>query len=191
MPAVGRGAAPRGFTLIEMVVVLAILGLFLTIAIPRMTTSAKTRVRQSAQQLAQDLELTRTRALTSRSAVRVTFDPASRSYRPYLDFNRDSVFAQSQAENDSLRAFARHTLAAGVQFSRPGGVPDLPMLPGAGSITLVSNRIDFDARGLTTPFGSKGVLYLSDPSDATAIGAVSITAASGIRAWIYQGGVWQ
>jgi type II secretion system protein H len=191
MPAIGRRAPSGGFSLIEMVVVLALLGLFLTIAIPRMATSAKTRVRQSAQQLAQDLELSRTRALTTRSAVRVVFDPAGRSYRPYLDFNRDSVFGQSQAENDSLRAFSSRTLQAGVQFARPSGVPDLPILPGAGSITLASNRVDFDSRGLTTPFGSKGVLYLSDPTDAAAVGAVSITAASGIRAWIYQGGIWQ
>jgi type II secretion system protein H len=191
MPAAGGRQAQQGFTLIEMAVVLAIIGLFLTIAIPRLATTPKTRVRQSAQQLAQDLELARTRALTTRSAVRVTFDAASRSYRPYLDFNRDSIFAQSQAENDSLRAFSSRTLQSGVQFARPGGVPDLPILPGAGAITLASNRIDFDSRGLTTPFGSKGVLYLSDPSNAAAVGAVSITAASGIRAWIYQGGVWQ
>jgi len=191
MSGTGRRAAREGFSLIELVVVMAIFGLFLTIALPRLSTSAKTRVRQSAQQLVQDLELTRTRALAARSAVRVTFDPASRSYRPYLDFNRDSVFAQSQAENDSLRAFASHTLQAGVQFARPGGVPDLPILPGPGAITLAGNQIDFDSRGLTTPFGSKGVLYLSDPSDATAVAAVSITAASGIRAWIYQGGAWQ
>lgn len=191
MTGVGQRPAAGGFTLIEMVVVLALLGLFLTIAIPRMGTSARTRVRQSAQQLAQDLELSRTRALTTRSAVRVNFDAASRSYRPYLDFNRDSVFAQSQAENDSLAAFASRTLQSGVQFARPGGVPDLPILPGPGAITLTSNRVDFDSRGLTTPFGSKGVLYLSDPSDAAAVGAVSITAASGIRAWIYQGGIWQ
>lgn len=184
-----RGSA--GFTLLEMVVVLAILGLFLTIAIPRLATTSRTRVRQSAQQLAQDLELARTRALSTRSAVRVVFDAVGRSYRPYLDFNRDSVFAQDQAENDSLRAFSSRTLLTGVQFARPGGVPDLPILPGPGGITLPSSRVDFDSRGLTTPFGSKGVLYLSDPSNAAAVAAVSITAASGIRAWIYQGGVWQ
>jgi type II secretion system protein H len=191
MSASGRRSQSSGFTLLEMTVVLAILGLFLTIAIPHLATSSRTRVRQAAQQLAQDLELARTRALTTRSAVRVTFDIVTRTYRPYLDFNRDSVFAQSQAETDSLRAFNFRTLPAGVQFARAGGVPDLPILPGAGAITLAGSRIDFDSRGLTTPFGSKGVLYLSDPSDAGAVSAVSISAASGIRAWFYQGGVWQ
>jgi type II secretion system protein H len=191
MTASGRRCSSPGFTLLEMVVVLAILGLFLTIAIPHLSVGSRTRVRQAAQQLAQDLELARTRALSTRSAVRVTFDVVSRTYRPYLDFNRDSVFAQSQAENDSLRAFNFRTLPIGVQFARAGGVPDLPILPGAGAITLANNRVDFDSRGLTTPFGSKGVIYLSDPSDAGAISAVSITAASGIRPWFYQGGAWQ
>ena len=180
-----------GFTLLEMVIVLVILAVFLVVAVPRVAFGAKTRVRMAAQQMAQDLELARTRALTTRSAVRVTFDPAARSYRPYLDFNRDSVFAESQAENDSLRAFSIRVLPNGTQYVRPGGVPDLPILPGAGNITVPSNRIDFDARGLTTPFGTKGVLYLSDPSDPAAVAAVSITAASGIRAWFYQGGIWQ
>jgi type II secretory pathway pseudopilin PulG len=174
-----------------MVVVMVILAVFLTIAVPRIAFGARTRVHMAAQQMAQDLELARTRALSTRSAVRVTFDPVARSYRPYLDFNRDSVFTESQAVNDSLRAFTIRLLPGGTQFARPAGVPDLPILPGPGGITVPSSRIDFDSRGLTTPFGSKGVLYLSDPSDANAVAAVSITAASGIRAWFYEGGTWQ
>lgn len=181
----------RGFTLIEMVVVIAMMGLMMTIAIPRLGSTAKGRVRQSAQQMAQDLELARTRALTTRSAVRVLFNTAAGTYKPYLDYNRDSVFAQSQAENDSSRTFNQHALQSGVVIGRAGGIPDLPILPGSGAITLTSNRVDFDSRGLTTPFGSKGVVYLRDPSDAGAVAAVSVTAASGIRAWIYKGGVWQ
>ncbi len=181
----------RGFTLIEMVVVIAMMGILLAVAIPRLARTAKTRVGQSAQQLAQDLELARTRALTTRSAVRMAFDISGRAYRPFLDFNRDSVFAQSQTENDSARAFNFHTLQTGVNFARAGGIPDLPILPGSGAITLTGNRVDFDSRGLTTPFGTKGVIYLNESSDPTAVAAVSVTAASGIRAWVYKGGVWQ
>jgi prepilin-type N-terminal cleavage/methylation domain-containing protein len=181
----------RGVSLIEMLVVIVMIGLMLSIVVPRMRVSSSTKVRQAADQLVRDLELARTRALSTRSWTRVVFDQASSSYTGYLDLNRDSVFAQSAAERDSLRGFGSRTLGDGVQFGRAFSTTDVPSVPGAGVITFPANRLDFDARGLTNPFGTKGTIYLLLPSDPAAVAAVTVTAGAGIRSWVFNGATWR
>ena len=182
----------RGFSLVELLIVVAMIGLLSTIVIPRFRVSPATQVRLAARQLAIDLEYGRSRALATRSAARVAFTTAGTlGYTGFLDSDRDGLFVQSAAESDSLAGFRARPLGPGVGFGRPGGVPDLPTLPGSGPITLPNDRVDFDTRGLTAPFGVKGVIYLTHADDPTAAAAVSITGAAGIRAWVYRNGSWQ
>ncbi len=180
----------RGVTLIEMLVVIVMIGILLAILIPRFRISSRTKVRQVADQIVRDLELARGRALSTRSWSRVVFDPATQSYTGYLDFNRDSVFSLTQAEIDSLHGFRQRTMSDNVVFGR-GAAPDVPGFPGPGDITFANTRLDFDARGLTNPFGTKGVIYVTLPSDPSAIAAVTVSGGAGIRSWIYTGTVWQ
>ncbi len=180
----------RGFTLIEILVVVVVVGLMLRIVVPKFRLSTATLSRQAADQLVRDLETARSRALATRSTVRVVFNVAARSYTGYLDANRDGVLGQTAAETAALSVFRTRTLDGGVRIGRTGA-PDLPGYAGAGATTLPSARIDFDSRGLTTPLGTKGVLYLSSTTDTTAVTAVSISGAAGIQAWVYKGGAWQ
>jgi type II secretory pathway pseudopilin PulG len=182
----------RGISLVELLIVVTMIGLLSAIIVPRFRVTPATRLRQAARQLALDLEYGRSRALATRSPARVAFaTTGTLGYSGFLDFDRDGVFAQSAAESDSLAGFRARPLEPRVGFGRPGGVPDLPALPGTGAITLPNARIDFDTRGLTAPFGIKGVIYLTHADDPTAAAAVSITAAAGIRAWVYQNGSWR
>lgn len=178
-------------TLIELIIVITLIGFMAAIVVPRLRVSASMRVRQQADVLVRDLEQARTRALSTRSAVRVTFAAASSSYTGYLDFNRDTVFALSTAERDSLRGFGTRTLTDNVVISRAGSTPDVTNNAGSGAVTFTGSLLTFDSRGLTTPFGSRGVIYLTSSTDATAIAAVTVTAGGGIRRWIYRGGTWQ
>ena len=66
----------RGFTLIEILVVVVMIGLMMRIVVPRFRISNSTKARQSADQLVRDLEIVRARALASKSISRVAFNVA-------------------------------------------------------------------------------------------------------------------
>ena len=180
----------RGTSLIEMLTVVVMIGILVAMVVPYLRVSPLTRARNSAEQLVRDLEQCRIRALSTRSMVRVVLDPVANTYTGYLDINRDSVFTLSAAETDSLRAFGTRPLTDGVVIGR-GATPDLPAMPGLGNITFAANHIDFDPRGLTTPFGTRGVVYLIHQTNAAAVAAVTVTSGAGIRSWVYDGTAWR
>ena len=180
----------RGTSLIEMLTVVVMIGLMVAIVAPRFRVSPLREARLAADQLVRDLEQARIRALSTRSVGRVAFVPVANTYTGYLDINRDSVFTLSAAETDSLRAFGTRPLTDGVVIGR-GATPDVPAMPGAGNITFVGNQIDFDPRGLTAPFGTRGVVYLTHQNNPAAVSAVTVTAGAGIRSWVYDGTTWR
>ena len=53
----------RGFTLVEILVVIVMIGIMMKIVVPHFRVSNASRVRQAARQLGADIELARTRAL--------------------------------------------------------------------------------------------------------------------------------
>jgi prepilin-type N-terminal cleavage/methylation domain-containing protein len=180
----------RGFSLVELMVVVVMIALLTAIVIPRFRVTQFTRARQAADQLARDLEAVRSRALATRSLTRVVIDTIAGSYTAYLDTDRDGALAQLAGESAAVESFRTRALDADLQVGR-GVAPDVPGYPGGTSVTLQNNRVDFDSRGLTTPLGTSGVVYLRSIKDPSAVAAVSISAASGIRTWVYQGGGWQ
>jgi prepilin-type N-terminal cleavage/methylation domain-containing protein len=183
--------ARAGFTLVEMLIVIVVMGLGMMIMVPRLRVSDQTKARAAASLLAADLEAARSKAMAYRAVVRVVFTPATNSYTGYLDFNRDGVIGQSVAERDSLHLYGgTRTLPNGVTYGR-ATQPDITDFPGAGSITFPTPQIDFDARGLTTPFGTRGVIYVRRPGDNTAVAAVTVSGAGGIRIWTSEGGTWR
>jgi prepilin-type N-terminal cleavage/methylation domain-containing protein len=179
-----------GFTLIEMLIVIVVMGLAMMIAVPRFRVSDKTKARQVATQLAADLEVARSKAMAHRATVRVVFDAATNSYTGYLDFDRDNVLAQSTAERDSLHAFGTRVLPTGASFGRAGQV-DITNFAGAGAITFPTPQVNFDGRGLTTPFGTRGVVYVHLAADTGAVAAVTVSGAGGVRLWTSEGGYWR
>jgi Tfp pilus assembly protein FimT len=180
----------RGTSLIEVVMVITLIGLMAAILVPRLRVSATTKTRHAADQLVRDLELVRTRAMSTRAATRVVFTTGSRSYTAYMDWDRNGVFGLTTAESDSVGGFRNRVLQDNVVYGR-GATPDIPSIPGGGNITFTGSAITFDARGLTTPFGARGVVYLTHPTDPTALSAVSVTPGGAIRRWVYRSGAWQ
>ena len=83
----------RGFTLVEALVIIVMIGILTKIIVPRFRVSNATQVRNAARLMASDLEAARTRALSTVTTVRVVFTTGTQTYTGYLDDNRDCAFA--------------------------------------------------------------------------------------------------
>ncbi len=182
---------PRGFTIIELLSVVAIVGIMMAMILPKFRISEKTEVQLAGIQLAQDMDVARTRALSTREMVRVAFTTSARKYGGYLDDNGDGLIAESAVEWQALRGFGVRELPPRVQYSR-GAAGAIPGDLSSGSVTFPDARIEFDSRGLTTPMGSRGVVYLANENDPYAVVAIQVTPSGNVRFWTFkQSGGWQ
>lgn len=186
-----RRAPARGFTILELLIVLAIVGITFGIVAPRFRMSEQTAVQLAGMQLAQDIDVTRTRALSTRKLARVSFDALDPQYGGYLDHDGDGVIAESATEWQALRGFGERALPSGVIFGR-GTAPAIPDDASAGAITFRDQRVEFDSRGLVVPMGNGGVVYLANRADPSAVVAVSVTPSGNTRLWTWRAGEgWQ
>ncbi len=183
-------ASRAGFTIIELLMVVVIASVMMAILVPRFRISPATEVQLAAMQMAQDIDLARTRALSTRSLVRVTFLAGARSYTGYLDNDSNGAIGETQTERDALRGFATRTLPTRIVFGR-GSSTAVPDDAGSGAITFTSARVEFDSRGLTKPMGVGGVVYLRQETSATAIAAIAVSPAGNVRLWTWHNGGWQ
>ena len=180
----------QGFTIIELLMVVVVVGILTAIVMPKFKISAETEVQLAAMQLAQDIDLARTRALTTRSQSRVTFSSSAREYSGYLDEDDDGTIGQTAAERLALRGFDTRPLPIRISFGR-GTAPSAPDDAGAGAITFANARVDFDARGLTWPMGSGGTVYLEHEVTKSAVAAIVVSPSGSVRLWSWRNGAWQ
>lgn len=180
----------RGFTLIELLMVVVVVGILMAVVVPKFRISPETEVQLAAMQMVQDIDLARTRALTTRSLSRVTFAVGTREYSGYLDDNDDGTIGQTAAERLALRGFDTRPLPPRIQFGR-GVAPAVPDDGGAGAVTLAGATVDFDARGLTMPMGAGGTVYLEHEVTKSAVTAVVISPSGSVRLWTWRNGAWQ
>jgi prepilin-type N-terminal cleavage/methylation domain-containing protein len=184
-----RSVARAGFTLLEMVVVLALVGIVFSIVAPRMRLSRPMEVQLAGMELVQDIDVARTRALTTRLLVRICFDFPS-SYGGFLDDDGDGVISETAAEWQALRGFGVRSLPTNVRYGR-GSAPAVPDNSAGGDRTFPALQLHFDARGLVTPINGGGTVYLQSTTDPMAVVAVSVSASGNARLWTYRSGTWQ
>jgi prepilin-type N-terminal cleavage/methylation domain-containing protein len=181
-----------GFTLIELLMVVTVAGAMMAIVVPRLRISESTEVQLAGMQLAQDLDLARTRALSTRNLARVSFSTAmpGARYAGYLDDNRDSVITETTGEQLALRGWQTRKLPARVLYGR-GTAPAVPGDAGSGAVTFANSRVEFDSRGLVRPRGEGGTVYLRHETKPGEVIAVVVSPSGNIRFWSYHNGAWQ
>jgi len=77
-----------------------------------------------------------------------------------------------------------------VVFGR-ADAPELPGFAGSGAITLPDGRAEFDSRGMSHPFGTRGVIYMRHEDDPRAVVAVAVSAGASIHVHVYDGASWR
>lgn len=179
-----------GFTLLELLVVMALMSAMMAIVVPRLRVSPNQRARLAAQQLMRDAEVARNRSLSTKKISRLQFNTGTNTYAAYLDDNADGTISGTQAEIIAARAFGIRQLEYGVILGR-GNAPNVPGESGSGAVTFASSRVEFDTRGLPAPFGTKGTVYLTTQSNADIVYAVQMSGAGSYRLWRYFQGSWQ
>jgi type II secretory pathway pseudopilin PulG len=186
VPPCTRQRRRAGVTLVELVVIMTIVGVSLGIVVPRLRQSERSKVDLAAMQLMHDMDLARTRALATRSLVRVAFSTVHNSYTGYLDANRDGTIGETDAERDALAGGGQRSLPAGVQYGRG----DAPVLRTGDGTLPADNRVHFTIRGLADVTGTSAHVYLRSSSDLSAVSAIIILPSGLLRLRRYHNGVW-
>jgi prepilin-type N-terminal cleavage/methylation domain-containing protein len=191
LPALAR-AVRRGFTMIELLLVVAMIGVMVAIIGPRFRINEGIEVQMAGMQLVQDLELARTRALATRSGVKFVVESGAEqeAWVGYLDHDQDGTIGESDTERLALRGFGRRLVPARVTLGR-GSADPLPIDANGSPVTFADATVWFSSRGLTEPMGTAGVVYLSSTVDPTRAAAVSVSGSGAMRLWIWRNGAWE
>jgi len=180
-----------GFTLMELVTVIAVIGIVVTIFAQRMQISDTRRVELEASQMVRMLDMVRTRAIANRQLIRVRFNTGPNHYRAFVDHDSDGAIVQNAAELNAWPEFGTKDLDPLVIYGL-GSAPRLPAdSTGTGIVSLPSNRVDFNTRGITTPFGTKGTIYLRHRDNPEVVAAINVSGSASFRVYRFVNGAWQ
>ena len=180
----------HGFTVVELVIVMAILVIMVGIVAPRMQMSASRRVEGAAYQLVAHMEMARSNALGKRLMTQVVFDETARTYTAYVDDDRNGTIQQNDDEILAFPEFGARELQMFVDFGQ-GNASPIPGDPSLNAVTLTNSTLDMSVQGVPEPWGTMGTVYLVHSDDADAVMAISIASSGAFKAWRWSGGEWQ
>jgi type II secretion system protein H len=140
---------PAGFTLVETLVVVVVIGLVLAVAVPNLAqTNRGRRVEAAANDIAARINLERQRTIATRIPHRIVLDPGSHQYRTER-LASDSTWA---ADGDSVYAVPAQVIWGFVAGADP-----------------TNADIEFESRGTVLAEDAPLVIHFSDAEGDSAI----------------------
>ena len=175
----------RGFTLIEVIVVMAVIGIMATIAIPAISSWLPNyRLKAAARDLYSTMQKARMLAVKTNRDTAVIFVPATSKYELCDDWDSASTSCTGNIETFDLTL-----LPNGIGYGHGSATAPVPVgaFP-ADEVSYISpvNVATFNSRGL----GNAGYVYL-DHQNNTSTYAVGSLSSGSIRILKWQGGAWE